>query len=148
MSREIEERYEEGTMKIQRLLLVLTVINLVLLVLILLSRTEPALARAQVPVLRGRALEIVDDQGRVRASIKVQPAETFKPTGRKYPETVMLRLIDPNGRPEVKIGASVDGGGLSFVGRSDATRAQLHAEGDESLIRLTTEAGKERLIQP
>jgi hypothetical protein len=135
-------------MKIQRVLIVLTMLNLVLLVFLLLSRTEPALATAQMSVLRGRALEIVDDEGRVRASIKVQPAETFKPTGRKYPETVMLRLIDPNGRPEVKIGASVEGGGLSFVGRSDATRAQLHAEGDQSLLRLTTAAGKEQLIKP
>jgi hypothetical protein len=135
-------------MSLPRFLVGLSIINLMLLLFLLLSRTEPALARAQASVLRGRALEIVDDQGRVRASIKIQPAETFAPTGRKYPETVVLRLIDPNGRPEVKIGASVEGGGLSFVGRSDATRAQLHAEGGESILRLTTEAGKERLIKP
>ena len=102
---------EQRNAMIQRMLVLLTVLNLMLLLFLLLSRTEPALA-TQMPVLRGRALEIVDERGRVRASIKVQPAETFKATGRKYPETVMLRLIDGNGRPEVKIGASVEGGGF------------------------------------
>jgi hypothetical protein len=114
-------------MKIQRLLIALTVVNLGLLIFVLLSHIGPALANSVAPVVRGRALEIVDDQGRIRAGIKVQPAETFKPTGTKYPETVILRLIDPNGRPEVKIVASERGAGLSFVGDSDATQVLLTA---------------------
>jgi len=130
------------------ILLALSVANLILLVFLLLSRAEPALANPGVPVLRGSALEIVDGRGRVRASIKVQPAEVFEPTGRKYPETVVLRLIDPHGRPEVKIVASEEGGGLSLVGGSDDTRAQLHAEDTESLLRLTNQAGREQLIKP
>jgi hypothetical protein len=134
-------------MTTQRLLIFLSVINLVLLTFLLLSRAEPALATSQSSVLRGRALEIVDDQGRVRASIKVQPAETFKPTGKKYPETVMFRLIDPNGRPEVKIGASVEGGGLSLVGDSDAIQALLQADTAGSSLRLKNEAGRERRIE-
>jgi hypothetical protein len=138
---------EQRNAMIQRILVLLTVLNLMLLLFLLLSRTEPALA-TQMPVLRGRALEIVDERGRVRASIKVQPAETFKATGRKYPETVMLRLIDPNGRPEVKIGASVEGGGLSLVGESDETRILLHAQGSESLLRMTNRAGKEQMFKP
>jgi hypothetical protein len=130
------------------ILLALSVANLILLVFLLLSRAEPALANPGVPVLRGSALEIVDGRGRVRASIKVQPAEVFEPTGRKYPETVVLRLIDPHGRPEVKIVASEEGGGLSLVGGSDDTRAQLHAEDTESSLRLTNQAGREQLIKP
>jgi hypothetical protein len=135
-------------MKTQRFLIVLTILNMGLLLLIFLSHTQPAIATAATPVLRGRALEIVDDRGRVRASIKVQPAETFKPTGRKYPETVVLRLIDPNGRPEVKIGASEEGGGLSLVGDSDATQVLLEADGIHSSLRLTNKAGAEQLIKP
>jgi hypothetical protein len=130
------------------ILLALSVANLILLVFLLLSRAEPALANPGVPVLRGSALEIVDGRGRVRANIKVQPAEVFEPTGRKYPETVVLRLIDPHGRPEVKIVASEEGGGLSLVGGSDDTRAQLHAEDTESSLRLTNQAGREQLIKP
>ena len=134
-------------MKTRFYLVGLAVLNLILLTL-LLTRTPQAQARTGTDVLRGSALEIVDSRGRVRASIKVQPAETFQPTGRKYPETVVLRLIDQHGRPEVKIMASVEGGGLSFVGSSDAVRAQLHADRAESSLRLTNDAGRERLIEP
>jgi hypothetical protein len=134
-------------MKTERFLFGLSILNLFLLTYLLFP-AEKALANTQTPVLRGRALEIVDAQGRVRASIKVQPAETFKPTGTKYPETVVLRLIDPNGRPEVKIVASVEGGGLSFVGGSDATQVHLQAEGGESSLRLTNKAGNQKLITP
>jgi len=135
-------------MKIQRLLIALTVVNLGLLIFLLLSHIGPALANSVAPVVRGRALEIVDDQGRVRASIKVQPAETFKPTGKKYPETVILRLIDPNGRPEVKIVASERGAGLSFVGDSDATQVVLAADGADSSLKLTNKDGRQQLVKP
>jgi hypothetical protein len=135
-------------MKTHRFLVVLTVLNLMLLSFLLLTRTPAALAYTGSGVVRGSALEIVDARGRVRASIKVQPAETFEPTGRKYPETVVLRLIDQHGRPEVKIMASVEGGGLSFVGESDAVRAQLHADRAGSSLRLANKAGQNRLIEP
>jgi hypothetical protein len=134
-------------MRTERFLIGLSVINLFLLIFLLFP-TEKALANTQIGVLRGRGLEIVDGRGRVRASIRVQPAETFKPTGRKYPETVVFRLIDQNGRPEVKIVASVEGGGLSFVGNSDATQVQLRAEQAESFLRLTNEAGKRAMLEP
>ena len=135
-------------MRSQRLLFALTALNLVLLLFILVSSTVPALASTSVsPVLRGRALEIVDDRGRVRASIKLHPAHTFEPTGKRYPETVMLRLIDPNGRPEIKIGASVEGGGLSLVGVSDSTQVLLLADSSSS-VRLKNRSGQERVIRP
>jgi hypothetical protein len=132
----------------QRLLIALSIVNLALLVFLLLPHVAPALANSTTPVLRGRALEIVDDQGRVRASIKVHPAETFAPTGKKYPETVVLRLIDPNGRPEVKIGASVQGGGLGLVGRADATQVILQAEEADSSLKLANEDGKHQVFEP
>jgi hypothetical protein len=135
-------------MKIQRLLIALTVVNLGLLIFLLLPHIGPALANSVALVVRGRALEIVDDQGRVRASIKVQPAETFKPTGKKYPETVILRLIDPDGRPEVKIVASEQGAGLSFVGDSDSTQAVLEANGTDSSLKLTNKDGRQHLLKP
>jgi hypothetical protein len=135
-------------MTTQPFLIGISVLNMILLGFLLLSRTEPALASTGLSVLRGTALEIVDGQGRVRASIKVQPAETFKPTGRNYPETVVLRLIDQNGRPEVKITASQQGGGLSLVGNSDGTQVLLHAEDTGSSLRLRNKAGRTQVIEP
>ena len=134
-------------MRTQRYFFALSFLNLLLLSFLLLSRTGPALASSGSDVLRGRALEIIDDHGRVRASIKLHEAGTFKPTGKKLPETVMLRLIDSEGRPEVKIGASVKGGGLSLVGSSDSTQLLLLADSSSS-VRLKNRSGQERVIQP
>lgn len=137
-------------MKTQRLVIVLTVINLVILMFNL-THSSPATADGIAPVLRGRALEIVDDQGKVRASIKVHPADkTFKmPDGRTgYPETVMFRLIDAKGRPEVKLGASEQGGGLGLIGDSDSTQILLQAEGADSSLKMINRNGRQQLIKP
>jgi hypothetical protein len=147
-------------MQTQRILIALTVINLGLALFLLaqIRRVDAGSVESRgvgadgvVPVLRGRQLEIVDDQGRVRASIKIHPGDpNFKmPNGKTgYPETVMFRLIDPNGRPEVKIGASVQGGGVGLIGETDTTHALLEAEGPDTLLKLTNKAGKQQLIKP
>lgn len=147
-------------MKTQRILIALTVINLGLAVFLLaqIRRVDAGSVEARgvesdnvSPVLRGRELEIVDDKGRVRASIKIHPGDPkFKmPDGKiGYPETVMFRLIDPNGRPEVKLGASVEGGGLGLIGETDTTHALLQAEGADASLKLTNKAGKQQLIKP
>ena len=100
-------------MKNQRLLVALTVINLGLLVYQV-FRPRFAYAQENAPVLRGRALEIVDERGKVRAQLQVFPPdpEHRLPNGDPYPETVLLRLIDPSGRPSVKLATDVRGGGL------------------------------------
>jgi hypothetical protein len=129
----------------RRLLVALTLVNLGLLVL-LLSHLGPPAAHGQTPVLRGRALEIVDEQGRVRASLVIHPAGTAN--GQAYAETVILRLIDPNGRPSVKLAGSERDAGLSFVGESDATHVILKAEGARPSLTLSSGDGHKRLIEP
>ena len=84
-------------MKIQRLAIILTVINLGLLLVVVALLVRPAGASDVAPVLRGRALEIVDEEGKVRAQIVVLPATTQD--GKTYQKTVLLRLIDPNRSP-------------------------------------------------
>jgi hypothetical protein len=131
--------------KSQSLLIALTVVNLGLLVF-LLSQTRAAQARGSEGVLRGRALQIVDEEGRTRASIDVLPPS--KAAGKSYPETVILRLSDPNGRPSVKLTCSVEGTGLALGGETDATYAQLGALGADSSLRLTATRGRLQLIKP
>ena len=119
-------------MKNQRLLVALTVLNLALLTF---QVVRPRIALAQEPaqVLRGRALEIVDDHGKVRAELRVFPPDPKHklPNGDPYPETVLLRLIDPNGRPSVKLATDVRGGGLYLGGAEDPTMVKLGADGAE-----------------
>src|SRR5881409_2097960 len=125
-------------MKIQPVMIALTVANAGML---LFSLAQPHHVAAQdvAPVLRGRALEIVDDRGRVRASIKVFPADpTVKmPDGSTgYPETVLLRLINSKGAPNVKISASEDGSGMSLGGDSNPTHVQILARGTNTSLKL------------
>jgi len=136
-------------MKMQRLLIALTVVNLGLLMFAL-ARIQLAVAQDVAPVLRGGALEIIDGQGRIRASIIVQPADPTvrMPNGETYPETVILRLIDPKGRPAVKLGASERGSGLGLAGDSDPTHVVLKAEGTGASLKLTNKDGREQLIKP
>jgi hypothetical protein len=135
-------------MKIQRLLIALTIVNMVLLVLSLVQSRTVA-AQGVAPVLRGRALEIVDDHGRVRASIQVLPASTQR-NGELSFETVLLRLITEKGRPSVKIAASEQSAGLALVGPSNTkdTYVQLGAEGTASSLKLKNEDGREQIIKP
>ena len=130
-------------MKGQRLLIAVTVVNLGLLMFAL-ARMPLAVAQDIAPVLRGRALEIVGGQGRVRASITVHPADpTFTlPDGRPYPETVVLRLINSKGRPSVKLSASEQGSGLGLDGESDPTYILVKAEGTGTSLKLTNKDGR------
>jgi len=131
-------------MTAQRLVVALTALNIALVASTFLSRTRPAVAASEVAsVLRGRALEIVDDRGRVRASIAVLPADpAFKmPDGTTgYPETVLLRLRSS--------AATEDGSGLVLGGDSDPTYAQLLARGDSTFLKLSNKNGKVHLVEP
>jgi len=136
-------------MRLERLLIFLTLTNMALLMLSLAQFRTTVAAQYGASVLRGRALQIVDGQGRVRASITVLPASTPK-NGESYPETVLLRLITERGRPSVKIGASEQSAGLTLVGPTGTkeTYVQLGANGTVSSLRLKNEDGREQVVKP
>jgi hypothetical protein len=134
-------------MRLHYFAVLLTVLNLAILMLIL-THFYPAEAqgRAQegVGVLRGRGLEIVDNRGRVRASITLQPPVVMN--GKNYQETILFRLISPEGKPMVKIGAAADGSGMSLIDAADQG-VLVHAYESGSYIKITNR-GKERVLQP
>jgi hypothetical protein len=134
-------------MSTERSAVALTLVNLAVLAFTLAMR--PAGAQGGPPVLRGRGLEIVDDRGRVRASITVLPAGTSA-HGDRHPETVLLRLITERGRPSVKIGASEEAAGLSFAGPTDTkdTYVILEAKGTATSLKLRNENGREQVLKP
>ncbi len=133
-------------MKIQRFLIALTILNFVLL-LVVLPQVRPTVAQSVAPVLRGKALEIVDDQGRIRASISLLPGHPL-PNGETFPETVILRLIDPKGKPFVKLVASEQGSVLGLLGDSEPTYARIEAKGTNSFVKLTNKDGRELVVKP
>lgn len=142
-------------MKNGRTLTFLTLINLGILSVLLLNQTRTVQANDNSSVLRGRGLEIVDARGKVRASIQLVPAGPARKAdgsvvneGKIYPETMLFRLIRPDGRPSVKISTSEQGSGLTLGGGTDPTYVVLSADGGDPSLALTNKDGKLQLIKP
>ncbi len=133
-------------MKTQRLAMAVTLLNVLLLVGLLMSQVRSTAATQTVaPVLRAHALEIVDAQGRVRASLTVEPPITMD--GRAYPETVLLRMTDPGRGPLVKLTASDEG---SALGLSDDAEGgvQVYATRAGNFVKVVNKDGREQVLKP
>jgi hypothetical protein len=128
-------------MNIRWLPTLLTAINLGLLVF-LLAKTWVVEFHDRQSVLRGSGLQIVDGEGRVRASLGVLPASSTES------ETVLLRLIDPNGQPSVKIATSDTASGISLVGGDDLSYLQLRADGPQSSLKIGEPGNRQRVVTP
>ena len=71
------------------------------------------------------------------------------PDGTKgYPETVLFRLIDSKGGPNVKIAATDDGSAMSLVGESSPTHFQVLARGADTSLTLVNKDGRQQVIKP
>jgi hypothetical protein len=134
--------------RMHRFTLGLTVLNLVLLAVLVSTKAATAFGSQQeLPVLRGRALEIVDTQGRVRANILVHGPETVN--GVTYPETVLFRLIDPNGGPLVKLTVARNGSALGLSdGLSGDGGVQLYARDTASFVSVVNRSGRSQMLRP
>lgn len=143
-------------MKNTTALATLTLLNLGTLIFVLCHQTAAVRASGPEQVLRGRALEIVDAQGKVRASISINPeGPGHKADGsptehgdRIFPEAVVFRLIRPDGRPSVKIATTAQGSGLDLSGGMDPTYIVLTSEGGEASLTLTNKEGHRQVIKP
>lgn len=132
-------------MKIERIVIGLTLINLVLLTF-LLAQSFRARASDVAPLLRGRALQIVDDQNRTRAEILVHGPETVD--GKTYPETVLFRMADPKSGPVVKMTASEEGAALGLSDDGNGA-VQLYANRRKgNYLRVANKEGREQFIKP
>ena len=103
--------------------------------------------RGAAAVLRGRALEIVDDRGQVRARINVEPAGRM-PDGKTYPEAVVFRMTEPSGRIRVKLGADQNGSGLLLADDVQQVGVNLQANGTGSFLKVANKDGREQVIRP
>jgi hypothetical protein len=96
-------------------------------------------------VLRGSGLEITDSSGKLRASISFHAA--VEQDGKMYPAGVLLRLINSKGQPSVKIGASEEGGGLSFSNEKQGY-IQMLANENGGFLKIKNPDGKEQVVKP
>ena len=130
-----------------RLLTALTLVNLVILLVVVFLISSSSKPDVVPTVVKARAFELVDVNGKVRAEIKVLPAEpnATMPDGTKgYPETVILRLIDSQGGPNVKLSATEDGSGMVLGG--DSGYVQVLSRSKNPQIKLASKDGKEQVL--
>ena len=135
--------------KLARLTFAFTLINLGLFVW-LMAQTSHVAAQDVVPVLRGRGLEVLDDQGRVRASIKTYGKGDGSGT---YDDLVIFRLHDRVGKPMIKLDThttvnGLKGSGLGLLGASDETQAYIGTTGANAKIDLKNGDGRRQQVQP
>lgn len=134
-------------MKTHRLILALTALNFAILLTVLFLFTT-AFKSEVAPVLRGRAFELIDENGKVRAEIKIMPAEPSvkMPDGSiGYPESVLFRLFDSDGGPNVKISATEDGSGIVLGGESGYV--QILSRTTDPSVKLANKNGDEQVIK-
>lgn len=119
-------------MQAQRVAVVLTGINIVLLAAIL-FQGRPAAAQAVPPVIRAQSMEIVDGQGRVRFHLAAEPDGE-----------AVFRMRDATGTIRIKLGASEEGSGLLLLDAE--TEVGLHVLAKRSDTVLTLKRGKEQRV--
>src|SRR5687767_2703318 len=135
-------------MKSNRVLLVLLFLNLGILTLQI-ARAQSNAPQSSAEVVRCRALELVDDQGRIRAELRISPAQPNlkMPDGSVgYPETVLLRLINSDNMPHVKLTASEDGAGMVLGG--DGGHVQILSRGANPFVKTVDKDGREQVLKP
>src|ERR1041385_4639021 len=113
-------------MKTQRLTLLLTLVNLIFLLLIAARSSNENFDKIVV-----REFEMIDQYGKRRASIKVEPEGE-----------IVFRLTDQEGNIRVKLGADKLGSGLVLL--DDETNPGVHAiaKKNKVLITVTGKDGK------
>ena len=121
-------------MNTNRLPLILTLVNVLLLIAVLIQgrmiTSEP------VPdILRVRAFELVDEEGQVRAQFSVEESGE-----------VVFRLRDEHGVIRVKLGASQEGSGLVLINDQTEPGVQILARPGETVLTLSEQGGEKQVI--
>ena len=124
-------------MNMNRLAVVLTVINFVLLIFLLAQ--SRLIANQTIPqVLRVRAFQLVDENGEIRAQLNVDETNG----------EVIFRLMDAKGTIRVKMGASEEGSGLLLLNNLTEPGVHILANQDGTTLTLVDHNGVKRVIEP
>jgi hypothetical protein len=133
---------EDEAMKDRTARILLASVGLLLVAHLLRSATMPVAASAEeaetVPaVLRARMIELVDEQGQIRANLKMEPGGE-----------VVFRLRDAEGKIRVKLGAAQDGSGLLLLDDRTEPAVQMLAKRAGTTVTLAEKGKENRVIKP
>lgn len=119
----------------QRLAVILSVAS-VLFFLVAASRA-PSTDPQTISVLRGRAMELVSENGEIRARLNVEANGD-----------VVFRIFDQDGTIRLKLAAGKGGSGLVLLDDTTEPGVQILADSSGGVIRLRNKAGQGRLVTP
>jgi hypothetical protein len=120
----------------RRVVFGLAAIN-VALVAVHLAQAGLASAASVPDILRARVIELVDENGQIRAQLKVE-----------NDGEAVFRLRDPKGEVRVKLGAGGDGSGLLLLDGSTEPGIQMLAKSATTSVTLSSKGGQRRVITP
>ena len=121
-------------MRMHRLILGLTALNLALLTAAL-TQVRGASADGPADTLRARAIELVDELGQVRAQLSVEASGE-----------AVFRLRDQKGQIRVKLGANDAGSGLLLLDASTQPGIQMLSDRHGARMVVTSSGGKRTVI--
>ena len=107
-----------------------------LIALIFIVTQSKQAGQSVAPVIRAQQIELVDKNGKTRASLKIEDDET-----------TVFRLLDKTGTIRVKLGASKDGSGLVLLNDSTEVGIQALAQQKGAVLKLEHN-GKKLKIEP
>ena len=122
-------------MKLQRICVSFCVVNLLFLIFMTIQDRSQADERI-VPVLRTRAIELLDERGKKRAQLNVESNGE-----------VVFRLRDSTGTIRAKFGADDRGAGLILMDERTEATVQLRANKDGGNLALFTREGRKHEIK-
>ena len=108
-----------------------------LLAAALVAQAVRASPRVEAGIVRARAIELVDEAGRVRAQLNVEESGE-----------AVLRLRDSKGQVRVKLEAASDGSGLLLLDGATEPGIHMLANSSGTSVSLTNKNGQRRVIQP
>jgi hypothetical protein len=120
----------------RRFLIALTGTNALVLAGLLIHSNHLAAASDQETV-RARAIELVDQHGRVRAQLNVESNGE-----------AVFRLRDAKGEIRVKLGAGGDGSGLLLLDGATEPAIHMLAKDSGTSVTLTSKGRQPRVIAP
>ena len=122
-------------MKTQVSIIGLIALNVVLLLCIA-AQPKPDSQQGVQSIVRARAIELVDDKGRVRASLNVATNGE-----------AVFRMRDADETIRLKLGASKDGSALLLL--DDSTNPGLHVLAKHgTTLTLFNPDGRKRVVEP
>lgn len=96
-----------------------------------------ASAASDPGVVRARAIELVDEKGRVRGQLNVESSGE-----------AVFRLRGPDGEIRVKLGAGGDGAGLLLLDGATEPGIHMLAKSSGTSLTLASRGGQRRVITP